>query len=164
MKLYEIPAEIRLIEDMIAEAEGVITPETEARLEQLELEFRKKAEYLALLIREAQTEVEAYKIEETRLKERRQAAENRADRMKAYLHAQMTAMGETKIHGKLATVSVVGNSRPSVSWTGDWPPPAPYQRIKVELDTQAVLDHMKISGGKPPVGAKIEVGTHLRIR
>jgi len=163
MKLYEIPSELRVIEAQIADADGELTPELEAALDALETQFEEKAEYLALLIREAQVEADAYKAEETRLRDRRRAAENRADRLKRYVHEQMQRMGKDKVRGQLASLSVVANSRPSVVWAEGVEIPDAFSRIKRELDANAVLTHVGIYG-EPPEGATLVQGTHLRVR
>ena len=163
MKLYEIPSELRVIEAQIADADGELTPETEAALDGLQEEFDRKAEWIALLVREATVEAEAYKAEETRLRDRRRAAENRAARLKTYVHEQMARMGRDKIKGELASLSVVANSRPSVVWDEDTDIPDEFARIKRELDANAVLVHVGIHG-TPPEGATIVHGTHLRVR
>ena len=163
MRLYELPTELRLIEQQIAEADGELTPELEAALDQLQAEFADKAEWIALMVREAEAEAEAYKIEETRLRERRRAAENKATRLKTYVHEQMQRMGVDKIRGALAQVSVVNNSRPTVRWSEDVELPDAFARVKRELDANAVLVHVGIYG-QPPEGAIVETGTHLRVR
>jgi len=163
MKLYEIPSELRVIEAQIADADGELTPELEAALDALKTEFDQKAEYLALLIREAQVEAEAYKAEETRLRDRRRAAENRADRLKRYVHEQMQRISKDKVRGQLASLSVVANSRPSVIWDEGTEIPDEFARVKRELDANAVLVHVGIHG-QPPKGATLVQGTHLRVR
>jgi len=164
MKLYEIPRDIRAVEDEIAENEGELTSELEERLGRLEAEFEKRVEYLALLIREADVEAAAYKIEENRLRDRRKAAENRAANLKRYIQTQMVLSGIRRVKGDYCSVSVQRNSRPSLSWTGD-PDRIPehMRRTKVELDSTAALDYLKL-GGEAPAELEVEHGEHLRIR
>lgn len=163
MKLYEIPSELRAIEVQIAEMEGELTAEIEAQLDDLQAEFSRKVEWLALMIREAEAEAAVFKAEENRLKERRQAAENRGKRLKAYVHENMLRMEAKSVRGDLATVNVVQNSRPSVTWREDVDLPDEFARIKREIDTNAVLVHVGIHGS-PPTGAIVETGSHVRIR
>ena len=93
LRLYELPDAIREIEAEIIEAEGEITDDIADRLDHLEGEFERKAEYLALLSREARAEAKAVKEEEDRLKARRTAAENREKRIKDYLLFSMQKLG-----------------------------------------------------------------------
>ena len=163
MKLYEIPSELRAIEAQIAEMEGELTAELEEQLDSLQAEFDRKVEWLALMIREAEAEAAAFKLEEQRLGERRKAADNRAKRLKFYVHEQMQRMQVGKVAGELATISLVANSRPSVRWEEGVDIPDEFCRIKRELDTNAVLLHVGIHG-EPPAGASVVTGSHLRIR
>lgn len=164
MKLYEIPASIRAVEDEIADQGGELTTELERRLTRLEAEFERKVEYLALLIREADVEAAAYKIEENRLRERRRAAENRAANLKRYIQTQMVLSGIRRVKGDYCSVSIAKNSRPSVTWTGE-PEQIPehLRRIKVEIDSTAVLQAQS-AGEALPDQLVIEHGEHLRIR
>lgn len=163
MKLYEIPEEMRALEAQIADAEGELTPEIEERLEQLSAKFADVAEYIALLVREASAEAEAIKVEEQRLRDRRKAVENRADRLRNYIHEQMQIVGTQRIHGNMVTLTIQRNSRPSVRWTEGEDIPEAFVRIKRELDSRLVLDHIAMFG-ETPKGAIVEQGSHLRIR
>jgi hypothetical protein len=164
MKLYEIPAALRAIEAQIEEAEGELTPEAEVALDALPLEFARKAEYIALMAREALGAAEAPKAEAERLTARAKAHANRAERLKAYLHRCMTEMGETKIAGELATVAVQRNGTPSVIVECDPTAlPEQYRKVTVTADTLGLRWAYR-NGDQLPEGVRVEVGTHLRIR
>jgi vacuolar-type H+-ATPase subunit E/Vma4 len=164
MRLYEIPHAIRAIEAMIEEAEGELTPETEALLTQHESEFERKAEWIALLAREAIAEAGAIKAEEDRLNARRRTLERRADGLKRYLHECMTAANVSKIKGDLATLGIQRNSVPTiVVEVAPEALPERFRRVRVESDGTALRDAFK-AGEKLPAGVTAEYGTHLRIR
>ena len=164
MKLYEMPAAMRALEDKIEQAEGVLTPELEAELDALGEEFDRKAEYIAMLIREAKLEAEKWRIEEERVSARRMSLERRAQSLTAYVHSQMQAMGRQKVDGKLLSVSLQQNSTPSIVYE-QLPADLPerYKRVRVEVNGRAIIDAYK--AGQPiPEGITIYHGTHVRIR
>jgi hypothetical protein len=164
MKLYEIPAALRQLETKIEEAEGLLTPELEAELDALGEEFDRKAEYVAMLVREAKLEAEKWKAEEDRVSNRRRSLERRAEGLTRYLHEQMTSMRKDKIPGDLLTVAIQRNSQPTVSFDREphWLPEE-YRRVEFRMDAKKIReDH---EAGKPlPEGVTIHHGTHVRIR
>lgn len=164
MKLYEIPAALRIIEAQIAEADGELTPELEAALDGLDLEFARKAEYIALMVREALGAAEAPKAEAERLTARAKAHVNRAERLKTYLHRCMEDMGQTKMIGELTTVAIQKNGTPSVIVEIDAGQlPEQYRKVTVTADTLGLRWAYR-NGDQLPEGVRVEVGTHLRIR
>jgi hypothetical protein len=164
MKMYEIPYALRLIEAQIEEAEGVLTPELEAELDGLTEAFERKAEYLAMLVREATLEEAKWKDEEDRVGARRRSFARRAEGLRRYLHSQMEAMGTTKVQGEKLTVAVQRNGAPSVMFRGDVDAlPDAFKRVKVEINAQAMREAYK-AGEALPEGVEVYHGTHLRIR
>ena len=163
LRLYELPDAIREIESEIIEAEGEITDEIADRLDHLEGEFERKAEYLALLSREARAEAAAVKQEEDRLKARRTAAENRERRLKDYLLFAMRKLGVERVEGDRAKVRVQANTRPSITWVGEEDAiPDPFKRVRVDLDGRAAYEAWK-AGGELPEGFRVETGQHARV-
>jgi hypothetical protein len=164
MKLYEIPTALRQIEELIEEADGVLTPELEAALDGLTEEFDSKAEYIAMLIRESKLEAEAWKAEEERVATRRRVLERRSTDLTHYLHSCMKAAGRDKIKGSKLAIAVQRNGVPSIRYDGDvMALPETFRRVKVEVDTLALRAAYK-AGEELPAGVTAEVGTHIRIR
>lgn len=161
MRLYELPAEVRRIDDLLTESEGEITPEIEAALAAMEIEKADKVDAIGALIAEAKRESDAVSAEATRLAERSGRLCRRAENLKAYLHRNMDAMGETKIKGRLFTASVCKNSAPSIRWSGEGEIPRAFRRTRVELDGTEALAAYK--AGDLPDGFTVNYGTHLRI-
>jgi hypothetical protein len=164
MKLYELPQAIRDLVDRAVDPEtGEIDASMEEALDALQEEFGRKAEYIALLSREAKAEAEAVGLEERRLKARRQAAENREARLKSYLHACLLNAGVDRLECSRVKIRVQANSRPSIQWTGDVAAiPEQYRRVTVELDGTAAYETVK-AGGTLPDGFRVETGNHLRV-
>jgi hypothetical protein len=169
LKLYELPDAIREVEAAIIEAEGEITDEIADRLDHLEGEFERKAEYIALLSREAKAEAAAVKQEEDRLKARRTAAENRERRLKDYLLMCMTRLGVEKVEGERAKVRVQANGRPSITWVGKEDAiPEAFKRVSVSVDGALAYDTWKAAPEDErdsvlPEGFRVEVGQHVRV-
>lgn len=164
MRLYELPDAIREALDRAVDPEtGEITEALGAELDALEEEFERKAEYIALLSREAKAEAAAVKVEENRLAARRQAAENRERRLKDYLQGCMIAAGIDRIEGERAKVRIQSNSRPSITWRGD-PENVPeaFRRMTVSVDTAAAYEELK-AGAELPEGFEVQTGVHCRV-
>jgi hypothetical protein len=162
LRLYDLPDAIRDVELQIIEDGGELTPEVEARLEALEEAFDRKAEYIALLAREARAESVAVKEEEDRLSSRRKAAQNRERRLKDYLLASMTRLGVEKIEGQRAKVRVQA-SPPSFKWMGeDDAIPEAYRVVTVRPNVALVKEEYR-EGGTVPDGFTVEIGHHVRV-
>jgi len=164
MRLYEIPEALRVVIAEIEDHGGEITPELEARLDGLTYEFERKAEYLALLAKEASALAEAVKVEEERLVALRKKYQNRSERIKEYVLSSMQRAGISKIEGDLASPAVQKNSVPRVDVTID--PlllPEGFRRVRVEADSTA-LRKAADAGEELPDGVTLSYGYHLRIR
>ncbi len=105
MKLYEVNAAIVRALDILDEEGGEINETTMRVLEELEglqMERDRILEYLAKVVMNIRSEAAGIKAEEDRLKKRRQALENKEDRLIAILDRECA--GEKKDLG-IATVS-----------------------------------------------------------
>jgi len=118
IKLYDFAEALEIVdawiaenEDAIARGEGELPPELDALLADADAGFDAKAANVALYIRSLLATAEAIKTETDRLARRRKAFDNTADRLKAYLCAQMQRVGKSKIKHTLATLSVIGTER-----------------------------------------------------
>lgn len=96
MKLYELAQDYENL--LMAIANGDIPEEAIAdTLESVELMLDEKADNIACLIKQLTAEAEAIKAEEDKLKARRTAKLNRAERLTNYLAECLTNGGRTKI-------------------------------------------------------------------
>lgn len=179
MKLYELTAQLRQVqdwidanEDAIRENGGALPEDVVALLDSAEGSFAEKVERVALYIRELDVERAAVESEARRLQERAASRGRAVDSLKQYLRTCMEAAGQPKVLGTLATVSVQA-SPPKVVTTAplDLNEPATRQalqgwwreRTQYTLDAEKVLDAHK-AGGALPIGVSVVRGTHLRIR
>lgn len=174
VKLYELAEARDILDELLAETEGEVTPEIQSLLDGWQDQTTEKVEKVALYVREQLTTAEAISAEIERLTARKKAMERAAAGLKGYLHAMMERVGIPKVNGLLVTVQVQKNA-PSVRGELDadhleamhgsalWHRfvrriPATYA-----LDKKAVLDAAK-AGAEIPRGLVVEQGTSLRIR
>jgi hypothetical protein len=163
VRLYELPEAIR---DAMARAvdpeTGEINEALESELGALQEAFEQKAEYIALLAREARAEAAAVKQEEDRLAKRRKSAEGRERRLKDYLLHCMSELELTRIEGSRAKIRIQANP-PSVSWVGDdGAIPEEYRVVSVRANLALARDQYK-AGDRLPEGFAVEIGNHVRI-
>ena len=174
VKLYELAPMYRLVaESLSALGEGALEPgpDREAMEAQAMLDlagigdaFDTKAENVALVVQELEVEAEAIQTEADRLGMRAQARANAAKRLKDYLKANMIQAGVTKTGGKLATVSLVNNGRPAITWDAPLDDlPTEFRRVSVALDGARAFEALKADGCLPP-GFAVVHGQHIRIR
>lgn len=109
MSLYHLADAREAIDRALEATEGELTADLEVILDQWELDFDTKAERVALFTLEELASAKIIKAEEERLAARRKALENRAERLKLYLEAQMARVGKRKIEGTYATVAMQDN-------------------------------------------------------
>ncbi len=126
MKLYEVNVAIMRALDILDEEGGEINDTTMRvfeELDSLQMERDRILEYLAKVVLNLRSEATAIKAEEDRLKKRRQALENKEDRLIAILDREYA--GEKKDLG-IATVSYrksesieVTDSARACAWLSD---------------------------------------------
>jgi hypothetical protein len=163
MTLYELTAEYFSLMEILSEEENANTVEEKIEaLRRIEADFEKKADGYAKIYRTMQAEAEAIKEEEIRLKKRREAVENGAERLKNALYNAMVSLDKKKFKTALFSFSIQ-NNRPGVDDYAPekipseyWIPQAPI------LDKKKLLDDLK--DGEIIEGAAIKQGEGLRIR
>lgn len=163
LRLYEIPAEFRAIDEAIDDLDGEITPEIEARLDALVTgELALHVDSIVALVRENETAAHAYHAEAQRLADLSRGRLRAAERLKEYLRANLEACGLDGAKGRLFRVRVQKNGRPSIRWEGRPETiPEPYRRVSIDLDGTAAYEAWK--AGTLPAGFDVALGSHLRI-
>lgn len=104
MNLYEINFEIESILSQVDES-GELPDEVLEQLEQLAIDEQTKVENTALFIKHLLSDAKAIRQEEISLAERRRNKENKAERLKGYLSAYLTAKDYKKYETPRAFVS-----------------------------------------------------------
>lgn len=111
MKLYEIAADYRRLQDQLDSAG---TPEEMRQtlidtLESVSGDFEDKAENIAALIAEYKATIEACRAEITRLTGTATRAENAIESLKRYLMMEMKYTGQSKVKAGTWTVTIAKN-------------------------------------------------------
>lgn len=104
MNLYELSLAFQEVQNM--ELDPEVMKDT---LDSIEDAIENKAENIAKLIRNLESDVSAYKEEEDRLKTKRQAAENKVKWLKTYLEDNMKLTGKTKFKSGMFNFSIQKN-------------------------------------------------------
>lgn len=163
--LYTLSAELAVINDEIVDAEGVVTPELEARLDGLGLAFDKKVYGIVRWTLNLKGNTAALDIEIKRLQARKKAAENLDKRLKEFIALCLRQADRKKVEFDTFTVALQKNPA-SADIENEAMIPAKFLTIVPEqkvVDKKAVLDALK--KGEVVEGATlINDRTHLRIR
>lgn len=104
MNLYELSLAFQEVQNM--ELDPEVMKDT---LDSIEDVIENKAENIAKLIRNLESDVSAYKEEEDRLKTKRQATENKVKWLKTYLEDNMKLTGKTKFKSGMFNFSIQKN-------------------------------------------------------
>jgi len=158
--LYEIAGMYRQVLEMEPESEDEFGAMMTA-LDEIQAELSEKADNIVRYMRNLNAEAEALKAEETALYKKRKAVENKAERLKAYLAAQMTLCGLKELKAGLFKLRFQPTT-PAISIIDESAVPEKFHRVKIEIDRLAIRDALK--AGEEVPGIKIERGETLVIR
>lgn len=162
LKLYDLAAQyeelVPLAENADDEAELQAFYDT---LDGLQGEISDKVENCAAVVKTLCAQVDAIKVEEKRLGDRRRAIENSAERLKLYMRNGMESAQMDKVKGKLFTITIQSNP-PAVVIDDEVKLPADCKKIKVEVNKAVIAERLKAGTAVP--GAHLEHGKSLRIR
>ena len=157
MNLYELSIAFQEVQNM--ELDPEVMKDT---LDSIEDAIENKAENIAKLIRNLESDVSAYKEEEDRLKKKRQATENKVKWLKTYLEDNMKLTGKTKFKSGMFNFSIQKNPA-SVNITDERIIPEEFLIPQLpKIDKTALKDVLK-NGIEVP-GAELKQTEGLRIR
>jgi hypothetical protein len=162
--LYELSYELAEINDQIIDAEGVISPDLERRLDDSGLAFNQKVEGIIKWCIDIEGKEAALDKEIARLQARKKVSQNLRSRLKAYMTRCMTFADIKKMEFDLYTISLRKNP-PSCEVVSPEIIPAEYTTTKTEviIDKGRILADLKANKDVP--GAKLITDkTHLRIK
>ena len=158
-KLYELSTGYKNIEYLLENGED--SEELAAVLNSLGEEIEDKAENIAKLIKNYESDINAFKEEEKRIAERRRTLENDVKRLKEYLFNNMKLTGKTKFKKGTFSFNIAKNPA-SVEITNVDIISSDYKTYTEVLDKKAILQDLK--NGKDVQGAILKQGESLRIR
>ena len=157
MNLYELSIAFQEVQNMDLDPEVM-----QDTLDSIEDAIENKAENIAKLIRNLESDVTAYKEEEDRLKTKRQATENKVKWLKTYLEDNMKLTGKTKFKSGMFNFSIQKNPA-SVNITDERIIPEEFLIPQLpKIDKTALKDVLK-NGVEVP-GAELKQTEGLRIR
>ena len=158
--LYEIAGMYRSILDMEPETDDEFGAMMTA-LDEVQGELSEKADNIVRYMRNLNAEAEALKAEETALYKKRRAVESKAERLKAYLAAQMTLCGLKELEAGLFKLRFQPTT-PAISIVDESVVPEKFRRVKIEIDRLAIRDALK--AGEEVPGIEVQRGEALVIR
>ena len=106
MRLYELAAEYQAVLDEVADAEGVLDEDLEARLDAIAGSLADKVDSCCAVVRTLEAEASALKAEEARLAERRRTRENEAARVVEYIRECLRSAGLQRVKGPRFSASL----------------------------------------------------------
>ena len=157
MNLYELSLAFQDVQNMDLDPE--VMKDT---LDSVEDAIENKAENIAKLIRNLESDVSAYREEEERLKTKRQAAENKVKWLKTYLEDNMKLTGKTKFKSGMFNFSIQKNPA-SVNITDERILPEDYLIQQPPKVDKTLLKEALKNGVEVP-GAELKQTEGLRIR
>lgn len=164
--LWAITDELAEVGALIADGDGELTPELEARLDALEGALEEKVERIALYIRESETLAAGAKAEKDRLAAIQKAHERKVDGLKTYLLRCLSSAGVKRVETAKARVWSQKSGTPSIDYHGDLDAlPADFVRVIPEskqLDKRAITDAIR-DGETPPDGVVVSYSEFVRI-
>lgn len=160
MKLYELTGNYLNLMELV-DNEGVPQEVLQESLQEVKEGIETKSENIAKLIKNIDSDIQGLKVEEKRLKEKRQSLENKQACLKQYLEESLKAVDIKKVKTPLFTIAIQKNA-PSVIVESEESIPECYYITRKELSRTAILDALK--EGKEVAGAKLEQKESLRIR
>ena len=157
MNLYELSLAFQEVQNMDLDPEVM-----QDTLDSIEDAIESKAENIAKLIRNLESDVSAYKEEEDRLKTKRQATENKVKWLKTYLEDNMKMTGKTKFKSGMFNFSIQKNPA-SVNITDEKAIPEEFLIPQPPKVDKTSLKEILKRGIEVP-GAELKQTEGLRIR
>ncbi len=160
MTLYEIADQYRTVLDIEPESDEELTAQMSA-LDELEGEITEKADNIVRYMRNLGAEADALKTEENRLYQKRRAVENKIERLKAYLAAQMMMAGLHELKAGIFKLRFQPTT-PAISIIDESALPEKFWIVWREASKQAIKE--AIRNGEEVPGIEIQRGETLVIR
>jgi len=161
MTLYEIDANIKAVieQGFAVDDDGVITFEADD-LDALQEALETKLENIALYIKNTEAEAEAIKAEEQALKRRREAKENKVDKLKQYMLGYIEQNGWKKFETAKVLAKVTKGESVEVDMDKL---PEKYMTIKTELKADKKLIKEALKNGTKIEGAELVQSRNIKI-
>ena len=160
MKLYEISEAMKDVQKMLDD--GVPLEQLEDTLNEIEIDFKQKAESCLFALANLKAEIEGCKSEEARLNARRQSKEKQVDKLKEYLLFHMQELNSGKIDNGVMTASI-RKGAPKLQINDVDAIPIEFKKIStvVSTDKKGLLAALKeLNEGESITGAEVVQGSN----
>lgn len=134
----------------------------DSAFEALEMERTAKLEGCALWIKNLEADVEAMKVEEKKLAERRRVLENKAEYMRAYVCNSMATFGDLKI--ETARVALSFRKSEAVAIVEATALPREFVTVKTTEAPDKTAIKKALKAGQDVPGAALEVRYNLQVK
>ena len=161
VKLYEMTQAYKSIWDMVEDEETDLT-QLEQALQSLEGDIKDKLDSMAQIVKGTLAEADYIKEEKKRLDTKKQALENKADRLKRYMQEQMELVGLDKVKGTHYTVGIQNNP-PALNVVDESLIPKLFYIVPDPVLDKDTIKAMLKEGQEIP-GVELKQGRSLRIR
>ena len=146
--------------------EGELTEDEYNRLgEELAIQLQQKSSNIIGYYKNLELLINDMKAEEKRISDNRKSLENKLEKFKEYVKANMQRLGIIKIENVLGTLSIASNPA-SVEIINEDEIPAEFKQeiITTKIDKTAIKKHFKETGEIPAGTNIITTNTSLRIK
>lgn len=162
-RLFELTRQLEELYDKITVGEdGEISPDMMAELNAIQEPWSEKADNIAGLIRNLETEADAFKAEADRMAAKSRAMNKRVDNLKEYLKTNLETLQIDSVKGSRFKISLCRNSKPTVCV-----PMLSHIPLKYVVHPDPVPNKTAIleaiMAGETVSGVEIVNGRHVRI-
>lgn len=144
MKLYELSTYYAQLVDKLETADSDSSEVIRDTLAAIDETIELKAESIAKILQQKQSETIAIEAEIERLSKRKEVIKNQHDTLKEYLKTEMLQMGKEKFKSDIFSFSI-RNNNPSVQFTDESIVPAEFKTevVTIKIDKKAISERLK---------------------
>lgn len=162
MRLYEITQDIAELEELINNEELSEEEITEVK-SMIESVLNEKAEQIAYVIKNKESDIKAIKEEEKRLKEKRQSVEKSAERLKVYVLENLLMLDKKKIKTSVGDIAIRKSQAVEVSTDVNVLDDR-FKRVKTTVEADKTALKEAIKNGEVVDGVEIVENYSLNVR
>ena len=162
MRLYEITQDIAELEELINNEELTEDEVIEVKT-MIESVLNEKAEQIAYVIKNKESDIKAIKEEEKRLKEKRKSVEKSAERLKAYVLENLLMLDKKKIKTSVGDIAIRKSQAVEVSTDVNVLDDR-FKRVKTTVEADKTALKEAIKNGEVVDGVEIVENYSLNVR
>ena len=162
MRLYEITQDIAELEELINNEELTEDEVIEVKT-MIESVLNEKAEQIAYVIKNKESDIKAIKEEEKRLKEKRKSVEKSAERLKSYVLENLLMLDKKKIKTSVGDIAIRKSQAVEVSSDVNVLDDR-FKRVKTTVEADKTALKEAIKSGEVVDGVEIVENYSLNVR